>query len=129
MWQLGAATSTCHAWAATPTFDLSTEVLGIAPLTPGFARFRVAPHPAALTWADGVFPSPRGDIAVAWRQTTSHFELLVTVPDGAEADVILPTGAWGRVELDDRVVTEVQALIVGPGSHRIVAFVEENTNE
>ncbi|MBP7964691.1 MAG: family 78 glycoside hydrolase catalytic domain, partial [Caldilineaceae bacterium] len=129
LWQLGPATSTCHAWAATPTFDLSTEVLGIAPLTPGFARFRVAPHPADLAWADGVFPSPLGDIAVAWRQTTSHFDLLVTVPDGAEADVILPTGSWGRVELDDRVVTEAQALIVGPGSHRIVAFVEENTNE
>lgn len=125
LWQLGAATSTCHAWAATPTFDLSTEVLGVLPLTPGFGRFRVAPQPGGLTWAEGVFPSPPGDIAVAWQQETDRFELILTVPPGAEADVTLPASpvptGWQRVELNgDSTATQIPAL--GPGTHRIVAF-------
>ena len=49
--------SQCHAWSATPTYDLSTEVLGVAPLEPGFRQFVVAPKPAGLGWARGVFPS------------------------------------------------------------------------
>lgn len=125
LWRLGDAYSTCHAWAATPTFDLSTEVLGIAPLTPGFRRFRVAPRPADLTWAEGIFPSPHGDIAVAWRQDEGRFELTVTTPDGAEAEVMLPASleptGWRRVEVDGRA-TLAEPLTLGPGQHRIVAL-------
>lgn len=124
LWKLGPAISTCHAWAATPTFDLSTHILGVAPDAPGFQRFRVAPHPAGLTWAEGVFPSPLGDIAVAWVQESDHFELSVTVPPGAEAEVVLPasptSGGWPHVDVDD-VSTRTQIQVLGAGSHRIVA--------
>lgn len=125
LWRLGEASSTCHAWSATPTFDLSTEVLGIAPLTLGFRRFRVAPHPAGLAWAEGVFPSPRGDIAVAWRQAEGRFELTVTAPEDAEAEVVLPASpeptGWRRVEADG-CSTPARPLTLRPGMHRIVAF-------
>jgi hypothetical protein len=125
LWRLGEATSTCHAWSATPTFDLSTEVLGITPLTPGLRRFRVAPCPTDLEWAEGIFPSPCGDIAVAWRQASDRFELTLTTPAGAVAEVVLPacpapTG-WQRVEVDGGATTAV-ILELGPGFHRIVAL-------
>ena len=31
--------SRCHAWSATPVYDLSTEVLGVKPLAPGYGAF------------------------------------------------------------------------------------------
>ncbi len=88
--------SQCHAWSATPTFDLSTEVLGVRPLTPGFARFAVAPHPAGLAWARGAFPSPAGEITVAWEQGKTGFRLEVEVPPGCQARVSVPPPARGR---------------------------------
>ena len=104
-WQLEPITSKCHAWSATPTFDLSTDILGIAPLEPGFARFRVAPHIAHLEWARGAFPTPRGDIQIEWRRDANRFELSLTVPNATEAEIILPARAPTRV---------------GAGTHRVV---------
>ena len=38
--------SECHAWSGSPTFDLSTEVLGVRPIEPGFSTFAVEPQTA-----------------------------------------------------------------------------------
>jgi len=88
--------SQCHAWSATPTFDLSTEVLGVRPLTPGFGSFAVEPHPAGLAWARGAFPSPAGNIAVAWEHGDGWFRLEVAVPTDCRARVTIPPPARGR---------------------------------
>jgi hypothetical protein len=104
-WQLEPITSKCHAWSATPTFDLSTDILGIAPLEPGFARFRVAPQIENLDWARGAFPTPRGDIQIAWRRDQNRFELSLTVPENSQAEIVLPARA---------------TTIVGAGTHRVV---------
>jgi len=90
--------SQCHAWSSTPTFDLSTEVLGVRPLAPGFASFAVEPHPAGLDWARGVFPSPAGDITVAWEHGEGSFRLEVEVPSGCRARVLIPPPARGRYD-------------------------------
>lgn len=122
-WQLGAITSRCHAWAATPTYDLSTEVLGVVPVSPGFRKFRVAPHPEDLEWARGTFPSPHGDIAVEWEWVDGHFELSVEIPKGTEAEVSLPDGAgrrWREIELDG-CPAPVDHLLLGAGTHQIIA--------
>ncbi len=84
--------SLCHGFSATPTFQLSSEVLGVSPLADGFARFRVAPQPVDLEWAEGVFPTVRGDVRVAWRREAAALALDVDVPAGAEAEVVSPAG-------------------------------------
>jgi hypothetical protein len=89
-WQIDDLTSMCHGWAATPTYDLSAEVLGVKPVVPGFMRCRIAPHPCDLSWARGIVPTPQGAIEVDWRAENDHFGLTVTVPRGTEAEVILP---------------------------------------
>lgn len=90
-WQAtGVLNSRCHAWAATPTFDLSTDVLGVTPIKPGFEKFRVAPQPGDLTWAKGAFPTPWGNIEVAWWVENGRFRLNLTVPEETEAEVVLP---------------------------------------
>ena len=88
--------SQCHAWSATPTFDLSTDVRGVRPLAPGFARFAVAPHPTGLAWARGAFPSPAGDVTVAWERGAGRFRLELEVPPGCRASVSIPPPARGR---------------------------------
>jgi len=125
-WQLGLITSKCHAWASTPSYDLSTEVLGVAPLTPSFRRFRVAPHPADLEWARGVFPSPLKDITVAWEWVEDRFELSIEVPEGTEAEILLPERegkSWREVEVDCHPAPE-GILIVEKGTHQIIARLE-----
>lgn len=77
--------SLCHGFSATPVYQLSTEVLGVAPLEPGFRRFRLAPTPVDLTWARGTVPTVRGDVAVTWQRDGDRIRIDVTVPDGTEA--------------------------------------------
>ncbi len=124
-WQIIELTSLCHAWAGTPTFDLSTEILGVKPLAPGFTRFRVAPHPADLNWATGVFPTPQGEIEVDWRLDANHFELTVSVPFGTEAEVVIPE--WidlplNEVKVNDQgVASNLPLILLTSGTHRIAA--------
>ncbi|MCA9908929.1 MAG: hypothetical protein KC519_09815, partial [Anaerolineae bacterium] len=129
-WQIIELTSLCHAWAGTPTFDLSTEILGVTPLAPGFARFRVAPHPADLAWARGVFPSPHGDIAVAWRVEDARFSLTLTVLPGTAAEVVLPEMPGGRaheVKVNDQIMAVDDAVVfVTPGTYHIVIDTLDN---
>jgi len=120
-WQIIDLTSLCHAWAGTPTFDLSTEILGVKPLAPGFSRFLVAPHPADLLWAQGVFPSPHGEIAVEWRVTGAQFDLTVTVPLGTEAQVSLPEADWDVVQVNDRMAHPGTLLLSIPGTYHVSA--------
>jgi hypothetical protein len=85
--------SLCHGFSATPAYQLSTEVLGIAPLEPGFARFAIAPQPIDLEWARGVVPTVRGDIAVAWKRKGKAIAIDVEIPEGTEAILIPPAGS------------------------------------
>lgn len=93
--------SRCHAWSATPTFDLSTEVLGVRPLASGFSRFAVEPHLVGLTWAKGAFPTPHGDITVSWERADGKFRIEVTAPEGTagELRLVREASAWGRLDV------------------------------
>src|SRR4029453_6749908 len=84
--------SLCHGFSATPVYQLSTEVLGVAPLEPGCARIRIAPQPIDLEWARGVVPTVRGDVEVAWELSGSELSIDLTVPEGVEAIVAAPPG-------------------------------------
>lgn len=62
-WQLGMCptfTSTCHGWSAGPTYALTTMLLGVTPVTPGYADVAVRPALADLRWAEGVVPAGPG---------------------------------------------------------------------
>lgn len=93
LWEsFGPTASLCHGFSATPLYQLSTEVLGICPVEPGFRRFRVAPQFADLTEASGVFPTVRGDIRVAWRRDDTGADLEVELPDGTQGEFVPPPG-------------------------------------
>jgi hypothetical protein len=56
--------SRCHGWGGTACLLLSRYVLGVRPTAPGFARARITPQLGGLDWAEGVIPTPRGDIRI-----------------------------------------------------------------
>ena len=87
-----------------PSYVLSTEVLGVKPIEPGFTRFEVRPKCGDLSWAEGVVPAPTGDIAVRWEKDAKGLSLKVTVPEGTEAEVWLPKAEEHR--LDGKPVEE-----------------------
>jgi alpha-L-rhamnosidase len=87
-----------HAWGAAPANLLPRFVLGAQPLTPGWSRALIRPHPGTLTWAEGKMPTPRGELSVRWKQDKNFTETL-TIPAGMTAKVELPalegsSGVW-----------------------------------
>ena len=80
--------SDCHAWGASPNYELFRTVLGIDSAAPGFARVVIRPFLGKLTHVSGAIPHPKGEIAVS-----------LTLSGGKlEATVNLPTGVDGRFE-------------------------------
>ena len=56
--------SLCHGWSAGPTAWLSTNVLGVTPLAPGFKKVSIDPNLGDLEFAQGTVPTPYGPIHV-----------------------------------------------------------------
>ncbi len=77
-----------HAWGSAPMIQMSASILGVKPLSPGFAKFEVRPQPSGLDWAKGIVPTPHGDIVVSWTRANGEMNLLVNVPNGCEAEVV-----------------------------------------
>lgn len=96
----GSNVSYVHSGGVGPTWTLSKHVLGVYPIGPGFRRCRIEPQIGRLTWARGVFPSVRGDIAVAWRKEDNRFVLDVRLPENLDANVILPRNPTWKHELN-----------------------------
>ena len=82
------ARSDCHAWGASPNYELFRTVLGIDSAAPGFARVAIRPFLGKLTHVSGAIPHPKGEIAVTL--TLDHGKL--------EAGVTLPAGVTGQFE-------------------------------
>lgn len=97
-----------HAWGAAPANLLPRFVLGAQAASPGWESVRIRPVPGELTFARGKIPTPRGPISVDWKNGET-FELLLSLPDGMEAQVELP-GNGGTVFLDG---SAVQAIVKG----------------
>ena len=56
--------SLCHGWASGPTPWLSHHVLGVKVLEPGCRRISIEPHLGDLEWAEGTYPTPKGNISI-----------------------------------------------------------------
>ncbi len=120
------SSSAIHGGGAGVAFLLSCQALGVQPLEPGFKRARIEPQIGNLTWAKGVFPSARGDIAVDWKRKGKKFELEVALPDGLDCKLVVPVldgsktvthnGASCAVTGDGRAV-----ITVNGGKHTVIS--------
>lgn len=103
--------SRSHGWSSGPAMLLPAEILGVQPIAPGFRIFQIQPHPANLTWAKGVVPTPRGDISVAWQEVEgkrneTFFQLEVYIPEGTTGEILVPgvANADTKITLNDLVL-------------------------
>lgn len=86
--------SDCHAWSAVPLYDFPSEILGVKPLEPGFAKISIAPQPGGgLTWARGTVATVRGPVHVSWNlDKNGRFVLQVERPSDIAVEVRFPDG-------------------------------------
>ncbi|MGB7581617.1 MAG: alpha-L-rhamnosidase C-terminal domain-containing protein [Sedimentisphaerales bacterium] len=79
--------SDCHAWSASPNYDLLATVCGIEPAEPGFKSVRIEPHLGPLTWVEGKMPHPLGQISVRFERDGKT---------GIKGSITLPPGLTGK---------------------------------
>jgi len=74
--------SDCHAWSASPVYELLATVCGIEPGSPGFNTVRIEPHLGELQRAEGRVPHLKGDINVSLARDQDSFRAKITLPAG-----------------------------------------------
>jgi hypothetical protein len=72
--------SDCHAWSASPTYELLATVCGIEPGSPGFKTVRIEPHLGSLTRIEGAVPHPDGLIEVRLARDGDAIRGTITLP-------------------------------------------------
>jgi alpha-L-rhamnosidase len=103
---------------------MMTDLAGIAPLEPGYAKIRLQPHfPSAkattetetISWIKAHHDSPHGRISIHWeRQDDGSLLYEATIPPNTTAELTLPKNSpWGNG--DTTPVTQT----LKPGSHKI----------
>jgi hypothetical protein len=96
IWETWSQTgSECHAWCATPGYDLPVYILGIHPIEPGFKHFAISPNIADLEWAKGTVPTVIGTVFVEWklipsREKITKFSVTFNVPVKSKCDFECP---------------------------------------
>jgi hypothetical protein len=118
--------SLAHGWAASPTVQLTEQVLGVTPVEPGYATWSITPHPGNLAWARGAVPTRYGDISVSWWSSGLTFLMRATTPAGTGGTIAVPASARsvvvvnGRVAWDRGVTRAYQASLAGGYVHLTV---------
>ena len=95
--------SDCHAWSASPNYDLLALVCGIEPAQPGFKSVRIEPHLGDLKYVKAKMPHPAGNIMMN----------LSASGNGLTGEVELPPGLNGVFVYKEKM----QKL--NPGKNRI----------
>ena len=79
--------SLCHGFSASPTYQLSRRMLGVAPGAPGFASIRFSPDLAGLDAAEGTVPTRAGDVCVRLEREPDGFAARLSGPPGIPVEI------------------------------------------
>lgn len=74
--------SDCHAWSASPNYDLLATVAGIRPTAPGFQQVNIQPNPGELKQFQAEMPHPDGMISIAYEKQAEHDQFTISLPKG-----------------------------------------------
>lgn len=81
--------SLSHVWGGSPTWFLSSHVLG--GVATGSTRWHVAPHPGDLAFAQGTVPLGPDVLGIVWQHPgCGQFDLTITAPESSTGDILLP---------------------------------------
>jgi len=74
--------SDCHAWGASPNFELFRTLAGVEPAAPGYSKVSISPNLGTLHHLNAVVPHPRGEIEVDLHASNVANEADITLPPG-----------------------------------------------
>ena len=80
--------SDCHAWSASPNFEIFRTVLGIDTAAPGFQRVRIRPFPGRLERVAGSIPHPKGEISVKIERAGAGLRVDLALPSGVSGEFL-----------------------------------------
>jgi len=109
----GETRSDCHAWSASPLYELLATVCGIEPGGPGFRSVRIEPHLGRLREVKGVVPHPAGPIEVEITRTNSRLRAAVALPAGLGGEFVWRGVATALPAATTRTVRSIDLPIAG----------------
>ena len=80
--------SDCHAWGASPNFELFRTVLGIDTAAPGFKSVLIRPFLGKVNHISGAIPHPKGEIAVTLDRTGATLRAKIALPEGVSGEFV-----------------------------------------
>lgn len=89
------ARSDCHAWSASPNYDMLATIAGIRPAQHGFKSVIIEPALGKLQFIKGKFPHPEGFIS---------FELRREGTTGLRGEITLPQDLTGTFKWNSRML-------------------------
>jgi hypothetical protein len=102
----GVDRSDCHAWSASPNFEMLATFAGVQPLLPGFKKVLIRPQLQKLDKVSGSIPHWAGNLEVSFEKRNGRLSGVVNLPDKIT----------GRLEWNGKVI-ELQ-----PGENKITAL-------
>ncbi len=93
--------SDCHAWSASPNYDLLALVAGITPSAPGFKKVAIAPALGNLEYIRVAIPHPQGMLRIDLAKTTNN---------GIRGSIRLPPGITGNFVWSDTTIVLQEGL-------------------
>ena len=94
-----------HAWSGGPLTILSQKICGVAPTSPAFRTFRVAPKMGKLNEASATLETIYGKIEVSLKRKAGNIKLKLKVPKGTTAEIVLRDGSVKKVTAGTHKVT------------------------
>ena len=79
--------SDCHAWSASPLYEMLSLVAGIMPAASGFKKVLIKPNMGSLTSILATMPHPQGDIRVNNRKTGRQACIVIDIPVGVVGEL------------------------------------------
>ena len=87
--------SDCHAWSASPCYDLLATVCGITSTSAGFASVQIKPMLGNLHFCEAIMPHPNGTIAIKYQQLPNkQWNVFIDIPQKVKGNFI-----WGSKQL------------------------------
>ena len=95
-----------HAWGAAPVDVIPHKLMGLEPLAPGWTELRVRPQTSTLAYAEGTFPTIKGDVKLSTKLEGNSYVMQLTLPANTSAQVYVPIikGCKGRLSVDGESV-------------------------
>jgi len=106
--------SDCHAWSASPVYELLSTVCGVEPASPGFRTVAIEPNLGPLHWVAGRVAHPAGPIEIRFERAGDGLDASVTLPPDITG-VLRWKGSFAPLHAGEQHV-HLRAAATGPAA-------------